>query len=154
MTMKTTMMKTMTTTITVLKHFSMTLFPMTCLVHTAPLSCAAHQQNCYINSNPTTTNVDNLSRLIYVGTLHNHKNSINDEHGGHTIFNDQHYSHTEMLTGTCDIPDCYNAPVRNSLAVGCCHSHFCSNHQSPPFHDCPKSEDVCSGYSSFCPPKI
>ncbi|KAG1848298.1 hypothetical protein DFJ58DRAFT_705076 [Suillus subalutaceus] len=48
---------------------------------------------------------------------------------------------------TCDILDCHNAPVRCSIAMGCCHRRLCSKHQSPPFHDCPKSED---DWDVFC----
>lgn len=48
---------------------------------------------------------------------------------------------------TCDILDCHNAPVRCSIAAGCCHRRLCSKHQSPPFHDCPKSED---NWDAFC----
>ncbi|KAG2058291.1 hypothetical protein BDR06DRAFT_950747 [Suillus hirtellus] len=48
---------------------------------------------------------------------------------------------------TCDILDCHNAPVRYSIAMGCCHRRLCSKHQSPPFHDCPKSED---DWDAFC----
>ncbi|KAG0702633.1 hypothetical protein DFH29DRAFT_804745 [Suillus ampliporus] len=48
---------------------------------------------------------------------------------------------------TCDVPDCCNAPVRSYISKGCCHRRFCSIHRSPPFHDCPKSEDA---WDAFC----